>query len=273
MNSQNNQIGSMMNARRQRMDSMAQQRFNPNMPSQNPRARDPRARDPRARDPRARDPRARDPRARDPRARDPRVRDVRINENQPQDNKMRSDNDLDIIERSLKLEEENMMAAFDESYYLDNTRTSKEAPNEGIAVMNANGGVNEKINDNRKFDRSEMLKVKALDLESLIVERLTRDRLADAKRIFNVLEKMRRKYDDENVRDIYYRVLHSMPKEGTYPEEVYSHARDKNNFKDILNELSNNSNVKAYNEDNPCIKALGNMWEECDIDPYLYRKM
>ena len=56
--------------------------------------------------------------------------------------------------------------------------------------MNADGSVNQKLRDNRKIDRSEMLKIKALDLESLIVERLTRDRLADAKRIFNVLRKL-----------------------------------------------------------------------------------
>ena len=38
--------------------------------------------------------------------------------------------------------------------------------------MNANGGMNEELHDNRNLDRNELLKKKALDLETLIVDRL-----------------------------------------------------------------------------------------------------
>lgn len=197
---------------------------------------------------------------------------------------MRNDNDLDIVDRSELLgtqstnsnsnsssnldglNNNNFMDLFDESYYLDNSRKSKKAVSEDVAMMNANGGINEVMNDNRKLSRSELLKKKALDLETLVVDRLTRDKLNDANRVFKVLEKMHQKYSDDIVSDIYYRVLQSMPKETNNQSAVYSYRSNKNNFKNVLNELNTKNNIKAYNEDNNCINSLGNMFEECDLN-------
>lgn len=187
------------------------------------------------------------------------------------DSNMRNDNDLNIVARNDMLSginnnNNNFMSYFDEDYYLDNSRTSKKALSEGINMMNANGNINEELMDNRKISRSELLKKKSLDLETLIVDRITRDKIDDAMRVFKVLEKMHLKYDDDLVTDIYYRVLQSMPKKKTSSGKVYSYRQNKNNFKDVLNELNNTDNIKAFNEDNPCINSLGEMWEECDIN-------
>ena len=189
------------------------------------------------------------------------------------DSNMRNDNDSNIVERNELLSNTNMnndnyMTYFDEEYYLDDSRKTKKIAegDQGIEIMNANGGLNETLLDNRKITRNELLKKKSLDLETLIVERITRDRLDDAKRIFSVLEKMHRKYNDEGVSDIYYRVLQSMPKSSGSRSDIYSYRQDKNNFKEVLNNLNNQNNIKAFNEDNPCINSLGQMWEECDIN-------
>jgi hypothetical protein len=179
---------------------------------------------------------------------------------------MRNDNDLDILERENLLNsspgESNSYYNFDETYYLEdiNNETDFMGP-----VMSANGELDEVLQEPRK-EPSEILKNKALDLESRIVDRLARERYDDANRVFNVLERMHRKFDDDNVSDIYFRVLHSMPKESQPYQEVYSYRQDKNRFKDVLNQLNNNTEVKAFNEENPCINALGEMFEECDID-------
>ncbi len=160
----------------------------------------------------------------------------------------------------------NFMDYFDESYYLNNTRKSKTGVSEEVAMMNANGMMNENLNDNRNLDRSELLKKKALELETLIVDRVTRDKLADAKRVFSVLEKMHFKYEDDMVSDIYYRVLQSMPKDPIESENVYSYKNNKNNFKEVLQEMNSQDNIRAFNEDNACISSLGDMFEECDLD-------
>ena len=47
-----------------------------------------------------------------------------------------------------------------------------------------------------------------------------------------------------------------MPKEQVTNQQVYSYRQDKNRFKDILNQLNNNRELKL-NEENPCINALG----------------
>ena len=165
-----------------------------------------------------------------------------------------------------KLNNNNFMDFFDENYYLNNTRTTKKAVSEDVAMMNANGLMNDNLSDNRKLDRSELLKKKALDLETLIVDRVTRDKLDDAKRVFSVLEKMHHKYDDDMVSDIFYRVLQSMPADPIPGEYKYSHKTNKNNFKDVLKELNTKDNIRAFNEDNNCISSLGDMFEECDLD-------
>ena len=79
------------------------------------------------------------------------------------------------------------------------------------------------------------------------------------------LEKMHFKYDDSNVRDIYYRVLNAMPKKSK-KSKTYSYKNNKNQFKDVLNAMSNTNNVAAFNENNQCISSLGEMWEECDLN-------
>ena len=202
---------------------------------------------------------------------------------------MRNDNDMNIVDRSELLtgmgsgnnlgsntnnnsssnnnNNNNFMDFFDESYYLNNTRTSKSLVPENVDMMNANGGMNEQLHDNRKLDRNELLKKKALDLETLIVDRLTRDKLDDAKRIFSVLQKMHAKYDDDIVSDVYYRVLQGMPKENKNSNSnIYSHRNNKNNFKEVLKNLNTQNNIKAFNEDNTCISSLGDMFEECDLN-------
>ena len=180
---------------------------------------------------------------------------------------IRNDNDLEIIERENLLNnnspsETEAYYQFDENYYLQdlNNKSQNMAP-----TMSASGEVDEILAEPKK-NKSQILKNKALDLESRIVDRLARDRFEDANRVFSVLEKMHRKFDDDNVSDIYFRVLHSMPKDPLTPQNIYSYRQDKNKFKDVLNELNNSNNVKAFNDENPCINSIGEMWEECDID-------
>ena len=76
---------------------------------------------------------------------------------------------------------------------------------------------------------------------------------------------MYKKFDDENVKDTYFRVLQSLPDDLIKSEEIYSYRQDKNNFKDILDKMKNNNNVKAFNEENACISSL-EKWESCDLD-------
>ena len=56
---------------------------------------------------------------------------------------------------------------------------------------------------------------------------------------------MHSKYDDDIVSDIYYRVLQSMPKEDKPSGEIYSYRANKNNFKEVLNNLNNKNNIKS----------------------------
>ena len=148
----------------------------------------------------------------------------------------RNDNDLDIVERETILKDNEFMNEFRESYYLENTTDE------------------------------ELIKKKALDLETLIVERLARDKIDDANRIFSVLKKLYNKYDSDSVKDIYFRVLNNMPKEKVNKQKIYSYRQDKNNFKDILDNLEEKKDIKAFNEDSPCVNGLSSMWEICDLD-------
>ena len=173
-------------------------------------------------------------------------------------NDLRNDNDLEMRDRLNMLNQDNeFMSKFDESYYLENISNNK------ITRINSEG----KVMDNEENDPVKAsLKKKALDLETLIVERLARDKYNDANRIFSVLKKMYNKFDDDNVKDIYFRVLQSLPKQMFESREIYSYRQDKNNFKNVLNEMKNNKDIKAFNEENPCISSLGEMWEACDLD-------
>ena len=75
---------------------------------------------------------------------------------------------------------------------------------------------------------------------------------------------MNQKYRDNNVKDVYLRVLHSMPKETS--KSSYSAASNKNQFKDILNKMKPTREIKALNEVNPCVNSLGDMWDTCDAN-------
>ena len=133
---------------------------------------------------------------------------------------LRSDNDINLLDQEKIMKEEKFMDNFNENDYLD-------------------------IDE----DDIELIK-KALDLETLIVERLARDKNADARRIFGVLKKLYNKFDNDHVKDIYFRVLLNMPKEqvSTIDTTSYSYRNDKNNFKEILNEFSKKGDIKAFNE-------------------------
>ena len=173
------------------------------------------------------------------------------------DSFMRNDNDIDMEERQKILNDNDFMTNFDENYYLENMKNDK------VTKINSDGKV---LESNKNNAIKTSLKKKALDLETLIVERLARDKYNDANRIFSVLTKMYKKFDDKNVKDTYFRVLQSLPKDLLESEEIYSYRQDKNNFKEILNEMKNNNNIKAFNEENACISSLGEMWESCDLD-------
>jgi hypothetical protein len=159
----------------------------------------------------------------------------------------------------------NYMTAFDESYYT----STNFAPSDTADAYNASGQFNDQNDISNLFDEPETpkeeVKQKALELETLIVDSLARDRYDHALRQFKTLEKMHQKYKDDNVRDIYYRVLAAMPKPDK-KKKTYSYKNNKNQFKDVLNAMSNTGDVRAFNEDNQCISSLGEMWEECDLN-------
>ena len=128
-------------------------------------------------------------------------------------NDFRNDNDLQMKERMNMLSRDNeFMSKFDESYYLENMKNNK------VKKINSEG----KVIENEDTDPvKKNLKNKDLDLETLIVERLARNQESDAKRIFSVLEKMYKKFDDDNVKDTYFRVLQSLPKEMFEKSDLY----------------------------------------------------
>ena len=137
---------------------------------------------------------------------------------------------------SMEEEENDFMNNFDEKYYLKNNNNSNKS--------------NDIDNNLKKFlqedtkKNNNSLKEKSLELESLIIDSLTRNNINSANAMFRTLEKMYDKFDDENVRDTYFRVLNSMPKKPLDKEEVYSYRQDKNNFKDILEELQKKKILK-----------------------------
>ena len=90
--------------------------------------------------------------------------------------------------------------------------------------------------------KNKNLKNKSLELESLIIDSLARNNFNRANTIFGTLERMYDKFDDEDIRDTYFRVLNAMPKKDMKTEQVYSYRQDKNNFKDILEEMQKKKN-------------------------------
>ena len=60
-------------------------------------------------------------------------------------------------------------------------------------------------------------------------------------------------------------LLNIMPK-ASKKSKTYSYKNNKNQFKEVLNAMSNTNNVTAFNENNQCISSLGEMWEECDLN-------
>ena len=57
--------------------------------------------------------------------------------------------------------------------------------------------------DEVSADTRKSLKEKALELETLIVDALVREKLDEAKMLFETLRKMYNKHNDDNVKDIY----------------------------------------------------------------------
>jgi hypothetical protein len=157
------------------------------------------------------------------------------------------------------------MDAFDEGYYV----STNYAPSDTNDAYNASGQFNDQNDISNLLDEPETpkdeVKQKALELETLIVDSLARDRYDNALRQFKTLEKMHQKYKDDNVRDIYYRVMEAMPKKDK-KKSTYSYKDNKNQFKEVLDSMSNTGDIRAFNEDNQCISSLGEMWEECDLN-------
>ena len=156
--------------------------------------------------------------------------------------------------KSMEEEENEFMNNFNENYYLENNKKNNSDIDTNLRSFLAE--------DTNKKNPS--LKNKSLELESLIVDSLTRNNFNKANSIFGTLERMYDKFDDEDIRDTYFRVLNAMPKKATQNQEIYSYRQDKNNFKDVLDEMHKKENIKAFNENNQCISSLGLMWEECD---------
>ena len=151
--------------------------------------------------------------------------------------------------------ENDFMNNFDEQYYLNNNSNQNNDIDANLRNFLAE--------DKNKSNNSS-LKKKSLELESLIVDSLARNNYNRANNIFQTLEQMYDKFDNEDIRDTYFRALNAMPKKPIDKQEIYSYRQDKNNFKDVLDEMHKKENIKAFNENNECISSLGLMWEECD---------
>ena len=196
-------------------------------------------------------------------------------------NEMRNDNDDDVVNRNRMMRDyidqqrlqgirnlennKNFMDTIDAGYFLNNNSLVPASSEEGISKMNADGNVNEELMEEEKINKKN-LKDKALELETFIVERLARNRYDDAKKLFNILERMYRKFKDDNVKDVYFRVLQSLPRNFDTKQNIYSYRRDKNNFREVLKNMNISNRVKAMNEENPCVNSMGDMWDECDLN-------
>ena len=162
------------------------------------------------------------------------------------------------------LNKKNYMEVFDKQYYL-NTDMRKQPPKKYSASgkMDDND-LSNVFKDNIDTESKKTLKEKALELESLIVDSLITENFDNANKMFKTLREMNAKFKDDNVKDIFLRVMNAMPK--TKPKKNnYSYSNNKNNFKEVLNSMSNLDNVNAYNS-NQCLSKLGEMWEECDTN-------
>ena len=169
-------------------------------------------------------------------------------------------NNMDESRRFLNNIEESIQDTFNEFDYL-----TLDAPSSSNETYSANGVMNEVIVEETVDNiNAQVLKRKALELETLIMDSLARDKKNEAKQYFNTLKLMNQKYRDNNVKDVYLRVLQSMPKETS--KSSYSAASNKNQFKDILNKMKPTREIKALNEVNPCVNSLGDMWDTCDAN-------
>ena len=169
-------------------------------------------------------------------------------------------NNMEESRRFLNNIEESIQDTFNEFDYL-----TLDAPSSSNETYSANGVMNEVIVEETIDNiNAQVLKRKALELETLIMDSLARDKKNEARQYFNTLKLMNQRYRDDNVKDIYLRVLQSMPKEP--PRSSYSLASNKNQFKDILNKMKPTREIKALNEMNPCVNSLGDMWDTCDAN-------
>ena len=207
-------------------------------------------------------------------------RQLNNNNNENVVSEMRNDADDNTVERNRllrqqqqenrlrairnSLDNQNFMETIDQDYFLTD-HANAPSTGDNVSVMNANGNVNEDMDEEIQVNKKN-LKEKALELETFIVERLARDRLEDAKKLFNILERMYRKFKDDNVKDVYFRVLQSLPDDFENKNTIYSYRQDKNNFQEVLKHMNVSNRVKAMNEENPCINSMGDMWDECDLN-------
>nr|QDY52419.1 hypothetical protein 8_16 [Mimiviridae sp. ChoanoV1] len=152
-----------------------------------------------------------------------------------------------------------------ENYFLKNDSSNEELEKNMMNDIN-NNLIRFLNNDNNELQNKNAGE-KGLELESLIIDALARNDNKQANKLFQILENMYDKYNDDRIRDIYFRVLDAMPKEENKKNnkgDIYSYRQNKNNFKDILTEMHKEENIKPFNEDNECISSLGLMWDECD---------
>lgn len=121
---------------------------------------------------------------------------------------------FDRYTRKLIPNQENYMKGFEESYYLSSEDKS------GVPDTYSASG---KLNDNelrRTFhnnvsERRKTLRDKALELESLIVDSMIRENYQETMKLFRTLAKMKMKFSDDNVNDIFLRVQAALPRKAS----------------------------------------------------------
>ena len=162
------------------------------------------------------------------------------------------------------LNKKNYMDGFNENYYLNNQKGGIIPNTYSASGKMDDNDLSKIFDDEINIESKKTIKEKALELESLIIDALIREDNENANKMFKTLENMNRKFKDDNLKDIYLRVMEAMPKK-KIKKKNYSFNNNKNNFKEVFNSMSNLENVDAYNS-NQCLSKLGEMWEECDTN-------
>ena len=98
-----------------------------------------------------------------------------------------------------------------ENYFLKYNSSNEELEKNMMNDIN-NNLIKFLNNDNNELQNKNAGE-KGLELESLIIDALARNDNKQANKLFQILEDMYDKYNDDRIRDIYFRVLDAMPKE------------------------------------------------------------